>query len=183
MSRRLVVVVISINLAGVSCVPTETSAYRRTPGPTSGGAAASGAAVGIQRDPADLPVLPGESAVMSAFARAGMPVRMIGASKFEGMLGSMRPARVFTAATTWGAGGADVLFLDEPVGDVRVCTTPTTIPRRTINTIFVNGRQVDRSEAGQLVLFSVGQGYFVQAWDERTSDALRQGLGLDAPPC
>jgi hypothetical protein len=120
---------------------------------------------------------------MSAFARAGMPVRMIGASKFEGMLGSMRPARVFTAATTWGAGGADVLFLDDPIGDVRVCTTPSTIPRWAINTIFVSGRQVDRSEGGQLVLFSVGQGYFVQAWDERTSDALRQGLGLEAPRC
>ena len=183
MSHRLVVALLATVLAGASCVPTETSAYRRTPAPTSGGAAASGATGGIKRDPADLPVLPGESAVMSAFARAGMPVRMIGASKFEGMLGSMRPARVFTAATTWGAGGADVLFLDEPIGDVRVCTTPSSIPRWTINTIFVNGRQVDRSEAGQLVLFSVGQGYFVQAWDERTSDALRQGLGLDAPPC
>jgi len=84
MTYRLVVVVLSVVLAGVSCVPAETSAYRRTPGPTSGGAAASGAAVGIQRDPADLPVLPGE---------------------------------------------------------------------------------------------------FVQAWDERTSDALRQGLGLDAARC
>ncbi len=183
MSERLVVALLAIVLAGASCVPTETSAYRRTPAPTSGGAPASGATAGIQRDPADLPVLPGESAVMSAFARAGMPVRMIGASKFEGMLGLMRPARIFTAATTWGAGGADVLFLDEPIGDVRVCTMPSSIPRWTINTIFVNGRQVDRSEAGQLVLFLVGQGYFVQAWDERTSDALRQGLGLDAARC
>ena len=183
MSRRLVVVVISVILAGVSCVPTETSAYRRTPGPTSGGAAASGAAVGIQRDPADLPVLPGESAVMSAFARAGMPVRMIGASKFEGMLGSMRPARVFTAATTWGAGGADVLFLDEPIGDVRVCATPGTTSGWTIYTVFVDGKQVDRTEAGQLVLFSIGPGFFVQSFDTATSDALRQGLGLTAPRC
>jgi hypothetical protein len=29
----------------------------------------------------------------------------------------------------------------------------------------------------------VGPGYFVQAWDVRTSDALRQGLGLDTPTC
>src|SRR5467141_4862375 len=66
---RRIAFLLFLFLAGVSCVPAETSAYRRTPGPTSGGAAASGAAVGIQRDPADLPVLPGESAVMSAFAR------------------------------------------------------------------------------------------------------------------
>ena len=182
MSKRLVLVVCL--LVAVSYVPAETSAYRRTPGRTNGFASGSPSpAAGIQRDPADLPILPGEGAVVAAFAQAGVPVRMVGSSKFEGMLGSMRPARVFTPATTWGAGGADVLFLDEPIGDVRVCTTPSTIPRWTITTIFVNGRQVDQSEGGQLVLFSVGQGYFVQAWDERTSDALRQGLGLDAARC
>src|SRR5436189_2669685 len=156
MSRRLVVVVISVILAGVSCVPTETSAYRRTPGPTSGGAAASGAAVGIQRDPADLPVLPGESAVMSAFARAGMPVRMIGASKFEGMLGSMRPARVFTAATTWGAEGADVLFLDEPIADGPGCATPGPPCGRAINAVSADGKRVERTEPGQPVRSETG---------------------------
>jgi hypothetical protein len=182
MTKRLVLVLLLV-LASASCVPAETSAYRRTPGPAAGGAAASGAAAGIHREPADLAVLPGESAVMSAFERAGMPVRLIGMSKFAGMLGSMRPARAFTAAPIWGAGGADVLFLEEPIGDVRVCTAPSAIPGWTINTLFVNDRQVDRSEAGQLVRFSVGQGYFVQAWDERTSDALRQGLGLQAPRC
>jgi hypothetical protein len=170
-------------LASASCVPAETSAYRRTPGPASGGPSASGAAAGIHRDPADLAVLPGEGAVMSAFERAGMPVRLIGLSKFAGMLGSMRPARAFTAAQSWGAGGADVLFLEEPIGDVRVCTTPSAIPGWTINTLFVNGREVDRTEAGQLVLFSIGPGFFVQSWDTATSDALRLGLGLEAPRC
>jgi hypothetical protein len=170
-------------LVGASCVSSETPAYRRTPGPTSGRAASPSRAPGIQREPVNLSVLPGESAVMAAFERAGMPVRLIGASKFEGMLGSMRPARAFTAAETWGAGGADILFLEDPIGDIRVCTTASTIPGWTINTIFVDGRQVDRFEAGQLVLFSVGPGYFVQAWDVRTSDALRQGLGLDTPTC
>jgi hypothetical protein len=183
MSHRFVVAALAIVLAGASCVPTETSAYRRTPAPTSGGAAASGATAVIQRDPADLPVLAGESAVMSAFARAGMPVRMIGASKFEGMLGSMRPARVFTAAATWGSGGADVLFLDDPIGDVRVCATPGTTSGLTIYTVFVDGTQVDRTETGQLVLFSIGPGFFVQSFDMATSDALRQGLGLTAPRC
>jgi hypothetical protein len=112
-----------------------------------------------------------------------MPVRMIGASKFEGILGSSRPARVFTAAATWGAGGADVLFLDDAIGDVRVCATPSTTTGWTIHTIFVDGRQVDRTEAGQLVLFSIGPGFFVQAFDSATSDALREGLGLKPPQC
>jgi hypothetical protein len=183
MTKRLAFALFLV-LVGASCVQAETSAYRRTPGPTSGRAGGSPSpAAGIQREPVNLSVLPGESAIVAAFERAGMPVRLIGVSKFAGMLGSMRPARVFTAAPTWGAGGADVLFLEEPIGDVRVCTTPSTIPGWTINTIFVDGRQVDRSEAGQHVLFSVGPGYFVQAWDERTSDALRQGLGLDTPTC
>ena len=114
---------------------------------------------------------------MSAFERAGMPVRMIGGSKFEGILGSRRPARVFTAAATWGAGGADVLFLDESIGDVRVCATAG------IYTIFVDGREVDRTEGVRVVLFSIGPGFFVQSFDSATSDALRQGLGLEAPRC
>lgn len=176
MSHRLVVV-LAIVLAGASCTPTETSAYRRTPGP-----AATAPAAGIQREPADLPVLPGESAVISAFAQASMPVRMIGASKFAGMLGSQRPARVFTAAATWGAGGADVLFLDDSIGDVRVCVTSGTARGSTVSTIFVHGRPVDRTEFSR-VLYSMGPGFFVLAWDTNTSDALRQGLDLEAPRC
>lgn len=122
---------------------------------------------------------------MAAFERAGMQVRMIGTSKFEGMLGSRRPARVFTASATWGAGGADVLFLDNSIGDVRVCVTGTqgTTIGWTTYTIFVDGREVRRLEAGQAVWFSIGPGFFVQAFDTNTSDALRQGLGLDAPRC
>ena len=112
-----------------------------------------------------------------------MPVRMIGSSKFETLLGSRRPARVFTAASTWGAGGADVLFLDEAIGDVRVCATPSPTTGWTIYTIFVDGRQVEQTEAGQLVIFSIGPGFFVQSFDTATSDALRQGLGLQAPRC
>jgi hypothetical protein len=179
--RRWLVVALYLVVAGASCVPAETYAYRRTPGPTTGGAV-SGAVVGIQREPADLPVLPGENAVISAFAQAGMPVRMIGASKFEGMLGSRQPARVFTAAATWGAGGADVLFLEDNIGDVRVCERPGSIGR-TEYTLSVNGSSVGAVDAGQLVIFSIGPGYFVQAFDAKTSDALRQGLGLQAPRC
>jgi hypothetical protein len=181
--RNRLVLIVCLALAGASCVAAET-AHQSTPGTTSeSGRASPREATGIQREPADLPILPGESAVVSAFERAGMPVRMIGSSKFEGMLGSRRPARVFTAAATWGAGGADVLFLDEPIGNVRVCATPSTTSGWTTYTIFVDGREVDRTGAGQVVLFSIGPGFFVQAFDTKTSDALREGLGLDAPRC
>lgn len=181
MTKRLVLVLCLV-VAGASCVPAETSAYRRTPGPTT---ASPSPAAGIQRNPTDLPILPGESAVMAAFERAGMQVRMIGTSKFETMLGSRRPARVFTAAATWGAGGADVLFLDNSMGDVRVCPTGTRgmTPGWTTYTVFVDGRQVRTLEAGQTVFFSIGPGFFVQAFDTKTSDALREGLGLETPRC
>jgi hypothetical protein len=141
-----------------------------------------GVGVGVRREPADLPVLPGEAAVVAAFAQAGMPVRLIGGSKFEDLLGARRPARVFTASAEWGSGGADVLFLEDEIGDVRVCAAPGSIGR-TIYTISVNGRSAGDIDAGQLVIFSIGPGYFAQAFDLRTSDALRQGLGLSAPRC
>jgi hypothetical protein len=178
MTKSLVLALYLI-VAGASCVPAETSAYRRTPGPMT---ASTSPAAGITREPANLPVLPGESAVMSAFERAGMQVRMIGTSKFEGLLGSRRPARVFTAAATWGPGGADVLFVEDNIGDVRVCERPGSIGR-TEYTISVNGSSVGAVDAGQLVLFSIGPGFFVQAFDTKTSDALRQGLALEAPRC
>jgi len=119
---------------------------------------------------------------VAAFAHAGMPVRLIGGSKSESLLGGRRPARVFTAAEEWGAGGADVVFLEEGIGDVRVCATPGS-SGRTIYTISVNGSSAGGPIDGQLEIFSIGPGYFVQAYDVRTSDALRQGLGLTAPAC
>ena len=177
---RSLVLALCVLVAAASCVTAETSAYRRTPTPAP---AASGAAFGIAREPATLPVHPGESAVMSAFARAGMPVRIIGASKSQGILGSTLQARVFTAAPTWGAGGADIVFLDDSVTDIRVCAAPAAAIGWTIYTISVDGRAVQRIEAAQVVLFSLGPGFFVQAFDTTTSDALRQGLGLEAPRC
>ena len=139
-------------------------------------------AAGIRRD-ASVPVLAGEAAVVAAFERAGMPVRMIGGSKFENLLGGRRPARAFTAAAEWGEGGADVVFVDDDPGEVRVCTLPSSIPGWTIYRISVNGHIVSTSDTGQSVFYSIGPGYFVQAWDARTSEALRVGLGLSATLC
>lgn len=181
MSARRVVVCGFVLLAA-SCVapgpvsrPAPTGAVERV-------ASSPSPAAGIRREPADLPVLPGENAVVAAFAQAGMPVRLIGGSKSESLLGGRRPARVFTAAEEWGAGGADVVFLEEGIGDVRVCATPGS-SGRTIYTISVNGSSAGGPIDGQLEIFSIGPGYFVQAYDVRTSDALRQGLGLTAPAC
>jgi hypothetical protein len=47
----------------------------------------------------------------------------------------------------------------------------------------VDGLSVGTVDAGQLVIYSIGPGYFVQPDDTTTSDALRQGLGLRAPSC
>jgi hypothetical protein len=127
-SARFVVVCVFALLAA-SCV-TPGPGSRATPtGAAEGVAFSPSPAGGVRREPADLPVLPGESAVVAAFAQAGMPVRLIGGSKFETLLGARRPARVFTAAGEWGAGGADVLFLEESIGDVRVCARPGSIGR------------------------------------------------------
>jgi hypothetical protein len=58
------------------------------------------------------------------------------------------------------------------------------VSARSVYTISVDGRAADGSiDAGQQVIFSIGPGYFVQAYDVPTSDALRQGLGLTAPAC
>jgi hypothetical protein len=169
-------------LLAASCL-TPGPISRPTPtGSAERAASSPSPAAGVRREPADLPVLPGESAVVAAFAQAGMPVRMIGASKFETLLGARRPARVFTAVAEWGAGGADVLFLEKSIGDVRVCAAPGS-SGRTVYTISVDGRAADGIDAGQQVVFSIGPGYFVQAYDVRTNDALRQGLGLTAPAC
>jgi hypothetical protein len=172
----------SLALLVVSCTTGEPAARPSGTARVAGPTASANPASGITREPADLVVLPGERRVVAAFAQAGMPVQLIGSSKFENLLGARRPARVFTAATAWGAGGADVLFVEEAIGSVRVCAVPGSVGR-TVYTMFVGDQSVGTVDAGQVVIYSIGPGYFVQAYDTATSDALRQGLGLSAPSC
>lgn len=133
------------------------------------------------REPADLLRFPEEQAVLGALAAAGVRVDSIGGSKFETLLGARQRARVFIGTVDGQRVGADVLFLDVAL-DVHVCAAPGA-PGRTLFSIIVTGQPVPGVDAGQDVFFSVGPQHFVQAYDARTSDALRRGLGLTSPVC
>jgi hypothetical protein len=110
-----------------------------------------------------------------------MPVRLIGSSKFEALLGARRPARVFTAATEWGPAAPVSCSLKRRSEPSRVRRPG--IRRSDYLHHVVDGLSVGTVDAGQLVIYSIGPGYFVQPDDTTTSDALRQGLGLRAPSC
>ncbi len=132
------------------------------------------------RQPRDLPTLPQEAAVLSAFADAGIRVQTIGGSVSGGLLGTQLPARSFIVVP--GQAGADVVFLDGAPRDVRVCAAPGSAGR-TLHSITVNGQRATDVDAGQTVYFASGSTYFVEAYDPETYDALRRGLGLTAPRC
>ena len=156
----------------------DTTAVAPTPTSTRTAAASARPA----REPLALLELPQEKSVVTGVLRAGLVVRQVGASKFETLLGARRQARVFTVEGGGGLGGADIVFTEEAIGDVRVCGVPGSIGR-TVYTISLNGATVSTNDAGQAIFYSVGPGYFVQAYDAPTSDALRRFLGLSAPEC
>jgi hypothetical protein len=133
------------------------------------------------REPMDLAVLPQEQAVLEAFDKAGIAVDLIGASKFESDLGVRLPARVFIVAA--GSEGADVLFVPPAgIGDIRVCSGPGA-SGLTTSTVFVNGRRVSSGDSIRPVYYAMNSQYFVIAYDQRTREALIQGLGLTPARC
>jgi hypothetical protein len=133
------------------------------------------------REPMDLAVLPQEQVVVDAFEKAGIAVNLIGASKFESDLGVRLPARVFIVAA--GSEGADVLFVPPAgIGDIRVCSGPGA-SGWTTSTVFVNGRRVSSADSNRPVFYAMNSQYFVIAYDQRTSEALVQGLGLSLARC
>ena len=134
------------------------------------------------REPSGLAELPEEQGVLDAFNRAGIGVRLIGASKFEGDLGVRLPARVFIVLA--GSEGADILFLPPSgIGDIRVCTAPGAAPGWTTSTVFVNGQRVSSGESGRPVYYLLNGRYFAITYDVATRDALTRGLGLTAAEC
>jgi hypothetical protein len=119
--------------------------------------------------------------VLDAFSKAGIAVGLVGGSKFESELGVRLPARVFIAAA--GSEGADILFLPSTgVGDIRVCSAPGA-PGWTTSTVFVNGQRVSSADSPRPIYYALSSRYFVIAYDQRTSEALIQGLGLTAARC
>jgi hypothetical protein len=125
-----------------------------------------------------LPVFPEEAAVVAALDAAGIRLALIGASKFETLLGDRQRARVFIE--TGGGTGADVLFLERPIDNVRVCASQAASGPR--YDIFIGDRLVDSGE-GQTAFYSINGRYFIQAFGKHFSDALMAGLGTATPPC
>jgi len=121
--------------------------------------------------------------VIDALTSAGMRVDLIGGSKWESQLGAKLPARVFIGDLDGRRAGADVIFLDSPVGDVRFCRLVDPQPGFRAWTVSVNGRET-RGEGTSPVTILFGPRHFIVAYDDsRIVDALRKSLGLSAPPC
>ena len=177
--------VLAACLVFAACTPiTETSAQspgtsfvatpRVTPVPSAGTSPTP------SREPATLPVFSEEAAVVAALDAAGIRLRLIGASKFETLLGGRERARVFVE--TPGGDGADVLFLEGPVSNVRVCTSKAASGLNHYD-IFIGDHLIDSGEGTQTVFYSVSGRYFIQAFGKRFSDALMAGLDTVRPPC
>ena len=135
------------------------------------------------REPAALQSYPEEQAVLDVLTASGMRVELVGGSKFETFLGAARRTRVFIGTLQGTRVGADVLFLDAPPGDVRVCKTAGSTSGFTKVVITVDGRPGSSGEGSQSMSFAVSDRYFVMSSDVRVRDALRDGLGLSEPRC
>ena len=147
-----------------------------TPGP-------SALRVGPSREPADLTRFPEEQAVIDALTSAGLRVDLVGPSKWEGYLGTTQRARVFIGELDGRRAGADVIFLDAPISEIRYCRLQDPQPGFRAWTLTVNGRET-RGEGTYPSTILYGHRHFVFAFDDvRVRDALQSALGLSVPPC
>jgi hypothetical protein len=153
-----------------------------TPAPPSPSLSTS-AAASPSREPTALPRYPEEQAVLNVLTASGMRVELVGGSKFETLLGAARRARVFIGTMEGSRVGADVLFLDAPPGDVRVCKTAGSSSGFTHVAITVDGRPGSTGDGSQSMNFAISDRYFVMSSDVRVRDALRDGLALSEPRC
>lgn len=136
------------------------------------------------REPATLVELPWELQVVDGLRREGIELTLVGGSKFESYLGPRLPARVFIVRAGAGGEGADVLFLDRPIGDITVCTTQKDpVANYRTYTLSIDGRVVSRGEGTQYMLYSVSDTFFVQAVGERLDSAIRKVLGTSRARC
>lgn len=120
--------------------------------------------------------------MVDAMATAGFRVDSIGESKFEDYIfGERKRARYF-GAPVGGTGErvrVDVLFLDAPVGDVRVCPAPDSGPY--YYSILTDGRRA--TIGGSETFFAVSDRFFVLSTDLRVREAMRVAFGLKVPTC
>lgn len=135
------------------------------------------------REPATLPLLPWERDVVDAFHAAGIEIWLVGGSKFETFLGDRREARVFTTGSllTYPL-GAEVLHLDAPLREIRMCSAPSS-QGFTKWTVTADGKNLPGMEGSQTAYPLIGQRFFVLAWDAESARALGKGLGLSTPVC
>jgi hypothetical protein len=136
----------------------------------------------LWREPATLPTLPWEREVTSAIEKDGAMVGLIGGSKFEAFLGDRREARHFGWRATQGDRGAEVLYLAQPLGDLRMCSAPSA-PGFTKWTVTLDGKSLPGMEGSQTAYPLVGPRFFALAFDADSAAVLSRGLGLSAPPC
>lgn len=116
--------------------------------------------------------------MITALSRAGFDVDLVGASKFEDFLGQHARARVFGAAVGVSPARVDILFLDDPLDDLRVCVTPALD-----FDVFASGQRIARGGSSAEIFFAVSQRVFALASDRRARDALRDAFGLWEPRC
>ncbi len=115
---------------------------------------------------------------MTALAKAGFAVDLVGVSKFEDFLGQHARARVFGATVRGSPARVDILFLDDPIDDLRVCVTPALD-----FDVFASGRHIARGGSSAEIFFAVSQRVFALASDRRARDALEDAFGLREPRC
>jgi len=127
-------------------------------------------------------VFPEEAAVVAALDAAGIRVTRIGGSKFFGLLGDRQRSRFFLGAPGPAGAGADVLFLERPINNVRVCVSKAASGLNRYD-IFIGDRLLSSGEGSQELFYSMSGRYFIQAFGKRFSDALMAGLGTVTPPC
>lgn len=180
-------------LVSTACAPMADASRRAPPLPLATGSPVASASRGVaapspSRGPTTLPVFPEEAAVIAAIDAAGIRLTLIGGSKFETLLGERQRARVFIEQAGPGGTGADVLFLERPISNVRVCFSKTAAGLNR-NDIFIGDRLVGSVEGTQTAFYSFSGRYFIQASSgsaisgKRFSDALMAGLGTVTPPC
>ncbi len=136
----------------------------------------------LWREPATLPTLSWEREVTNAIEKDGATIGLIGGSKFETFLGDRREARHFGWMTKQSDGGAEVLYLPQPLGDLRMCSAASA-PGFTKWTVTLDGKSLPGMEGSQTAYPLVGPRFFALAFDADSAATLSRGLGLSVPRC
>lgn len=136
------------------------------------------------RVPVDLRTLPWEQEVVDAIASAGGEIERVGGSKFESFLGARREARHFAWIAGGRARGAEVIFLERWMPEVRMCASPVaSAPGFTRWSLRVDGKDLAGMEGSQTAYPLLDPRFFVLTFDADSASALGRGLDLRAPPC